>query len=220
MVVAGAGVGGECSRRIFGIFARAIDSQELAASSGLRWTDLTADTSHWTTAPWYFAGLFSEIFLCPIFVFDSNTLQETISKRASANVVFSYCLSALNHQKFIQLGSPDWPVTRKEAAGAGVPLPLVRVRKLARLGLGRVTAGWSHGRRPGPREAASGMRGMFLTVAARVPPRPARRHNRHDPHTCLRVLCLNSDCRDILKIQLSMGLYSESCVQSFSTIKA
>ena len=103
-------------------------------------------------------------------------------------------------------------MTRKEAAGAGVTLPLVRVRKLPRPGLGRVTAGWSHGRRPGPREAASGMRGMFLTVAARVPPRPARRHNRHDPHTCLRVLCLNSDCRDILKIQLSMGLYSESLV--------
>ena len=101
-------------------------------------------------------------------------------------------------------------MTRKEAAG--VTLPLVRVRKLPRPGLGRVTAGWSHGRRPGPREAASGMRGMFLTVAARVPPRPARRHNRHDPHTCLRVLCLNSDCRDILKIQLSMGLYSESLV--------
>ena len=111
-------------------------------------------------------------------------------------------------------------MTRKEAAGAGVTLPLVRVRKLPRPGLGRVTAGWSHGRRPGPREAASGMRGMFLTVAARVPPRPARRHNRHDPHTCLRVLCLNSDCRDILKIQLSMGLYSDSCVQIFSTIKA
>ena len=109
--MAGAGVDGECSRRIFGIFARAIDSQELAASSGLRWTDLTADTNHWTTAPWYFAGLFSEIFLCPIFVFDSNTLQETISKRASANVVFSYCLSALNYQKFLQLGSLDWPVT-------------------------------------------------------------------------------------------------------------
>ena len=103
-------------------------------------------------------------------------------------------------------------MTRKEAAGAGVTLPLVRVRKLPRPGLGRVTAGWSHGRRPGPREAASGMRGMFLTVAARVPPRPARRHNRHDPHTCLRVLCLNSDCRDILKIQLSMGLCSESLV--------
>ena len=102
--MAGAGVGGECSRRIFGIFARAIDSQELAASSGLRWTDLTADTNHWTTAPWYFAGLFSEIFLCPIFVFDSNTLQETISKRASANVVFSYCLAALNHPKVSTTG--------------------------------------------------------------------------------------------------------------------
>ena len=147
-------------------------------------------------------------------------MQETIYTRASANVVFSYCLAALNHPKVSTAGVARLASDTKRSSLAGVPLPLVQVRKLARLGLGRVTAGWSHGRRPGPREAASGMRGMFLTVAARVPPRPARRHNRHDPHTCLRVLCLNSDCRDILKIQLSMGLYSESCVQSFSTIKA